>query len=375
MAAKKKTVQEAREVLAGDHARARTFAQEAGDKAALKLLTAAQKDLEKGIRQAEGLRGPGKDSFTAAQKRATLRQVTSVLQRLQRGMKDAVVEHGTKAAEEGAEGTARYLATADAAFRGVGTQPLALKTARMLAAARGGSEASILRRLAGDDEHPAQGGILQRYGMDVVGHFEQQLQKGLVARKSLEEMRQDITERSPFLQEAPAFWGRRIVRTELAGALNRGHWEGIRAAHAQLGDCVKILSAVFDDRTAADSYATHGQIRRPDEAFETWYGLMQHPPDRSNDRGIVVPHRLVWPIPPYLEWKTDEEVFQRWQLEQPKKSKVKREMPERPLMTTIPLSRFGASSSESSDSQEGNDPSEDRSDAPGSDDERVPDDS
>lgn len=347
----KSAIEQAKAVLDGNRLKAHRLVQEAGAKDTVKLLGAAQRDLEQRLKMAEGLRGPGKDSFSAMQVRATLAQVRAVQVNLNRGLRGVLLTHGPKAAELGAEGTATYLAKADQEFRGVGTQPLALKAARMLAAGREGSEASILRRLAGDDVSPARPGILSRYGTEVVGHFEKTLQKGLVARKSLAEMRDDITEDSPFLQGAPRSWADRIVRTELMGARNRGQWEATREADEQLGDLVKILSATFDDRTAADSYAVHGQIRRPEEPFETWQGPLQHPPARSNDREIVVPHRLVWPIPPYLAWKEDEEVYARWQSEQPKKSKVKREMPPRPLMTTVPLSDFGkepvAASSES----------------------------
>jgi hypothetical protein len=120
------------------------------------------------------------------------------------------------------------------------------------------------------------------------------------------------------------------------GMYNRAGWEANREANDQLGDMVKITSGVFDDRTASDSYASHGQIRLPDEAFETWFGLMQHPPDRPQDRAIVVPHRIAWPIPDYLRWKTNEEIARRWAME-----KRKGPMPPRPTMTTIPLERFG----------------------------------
>lgn len=344
MAASKKEVASAREVLDANRDAAQRLAQTSGTKRTLELLAASQRDLEKRLKEAEGLRGPGKDSFTATQLRATLAQVRAVQVQLNRGLKGLLLDQGPKAGAMGAEGTARYLAAADKAYRGVGTQPLALDLARMLGAGEDGSERSILARLgsfAGDETHPAREGILMRYGMEVVANFEKTLQRGFVAKKSLAEMRDDITEDSPFLQGAPAHWATRIVRTELAGAHNRGQWEAIRDADDQLGDMVKILSAVFDDLTASDSYACHGQIRRPEEAFEMWQGFFQHPPARPNDREAVTPHRIAWAIPPYLEWRDDDEIRARWEAEQPKKSKVKREMPERPLMTTVPLEQFG----------------------------------
>lgn len=120
------------------------------------------------------------------------------------------------------------------------------------------------------------------------------------------------------------------------GAYNRAGWEANREADDQLGDMVKILSATFDDRTGSDSFAVHGQIRRPDEAFESWFGLYQHPPNRPNDREIVVPHRISWPIPEYLKWRADDEIKARWTRE-----KRKGPPPERPKMTTIEIDQFG----------------------------------
>lgn len=80
----------------------------------------------------------------------------------------------------------------------------------------------------------------------------------------------------------------------------------------------------------SDSYAVHGQIRRPEQAFQAWTGLYQHPPNRPNDREIVVPHRLSWDWPPYLLWKTNEQVEARWRAEGRKAP-----VPPRPKMTTV----------------------------------------
>jgi hypothetical protein len=149
-------------------------------------------------------------------------------------------------------------------------------------------------------------------------------------------MEDEITEQSPFLQGAPAHWAARIVRTEAMGAYGRASWESIREADDELEDMVKIISATFDDRTASDSYATHGQCRRPDQAFQTWYGFMQHPPDRPNDRGVVVPHRVSWKIPPYLAPRERAETLRVWKEEGHKKS-----MPPIPLITTVDFGLFG----------------------------------
>ena len=647
-----KLVREAQDALTINRNAAYTLARSKGAKQTMAMLERADRDLLLRLRQAEGLSGPGKGSFTAAQLRATMAQVRQVTRDLAKGMKGAILSNAGEAAEASARHTIEYLTRADLAFKGVGVQPLALNEAALMDAAVSGAQASVLRRLASsgepeegadDEAHPAKEGILERYGVETVGVFEQTLQNGLITKKPWELVKAELTEASPFLQGKPAYWSERIVRTECLtgdtpvsgavvlavyrrwhdgnvvevvtergrkftatpnhpmltrrawveagglkegddlvcylgekhasvsgdediadapttigeifdslsavgvgerrrgayadfhgdgsdgdvdvaypngslkvgafaavykplaedvfapsdfasstfcercnrllsmqqqpclcggtwgqpsfaqpsndrapgrsktggerldtlpraipigdliggeviattgmphgfesigcgaasgasdplapkeslhavgadaelrggslgahageiefdrivsvriceyhghvfnlstphgyfaingaytgntmGAYNRAGWEAIRSADEDLNDMVKILAATFDDRTGSDSFAIHGQIRRPEQAFEWWDGLYQHPPNRPNDRETVVPHRISWPIPAFLKWKTSEEVRRRWDAEHGPKSKA--ELPDRPEMTTVPLSQFG----------------------------------
>lgn len=338
-----------RAVLDKNRADAIRLSQVRGQASTLKLLRDAQTDLEKRLAQT-ALSGAGKESFTYAQLHATLRQVKHVQQELNGSLKTSLSGQVVDLSKVAAEHSIRYLVDADVAHNGIGTTPLGLNEARMVDRAAQGSQASLLRRLAssgkpaskvgrtGDltEPHPARVGILQRYGMATVGHFENILQQGLITKKSVADMRDEITEKSPFLKGAPRFWAERIVRTELMGAYNRGAWETTREADEELGDCVKILVATFDARTAADSYAVHGQIRRPTEAFETWEGMVQHPPARPNDRETVVTHRVSWPLPPELTPKSGGEIHAAWKREGRKGSP-----PAQPLTSTVPRESFG----------------------------------
>lgn len=306
-----------------------------------KVLGRAQRELEERLSHALAA-GPGAGSFTAVRLRATLEQVRHVTRIVQRGVRDVLVGAADESAEQSARILSKYLRGVQRKFAGT-AQPLGLREAGLVDAATSGARASVLRRLASSGEpggveatHPAKPGILERYGLATVGHFEQILQKSFVARTPWADVRAELTAASPFLQRAPAHWAERIVRTETMGTYNRAGWESVREADEQLGDMVKILSATFDDRTAADSYAVHGQIRRPDEAFQSWFGFYQHPPNRPNDREVVVPHRISWPLPPYLAWKTDGQIAARWRHEG-RKGRV----PARPNMTTVPLEQFG----------------------------------
>ena len=318
-----------------NHQQARLLAEQGGRARTRRLLERAQRDLEQRLVQAESLSGPGADSFTATQLRVTLEQVRNVLRPLKSGMRSTLLDQGKAAADQQTDATLRYMRAAERQFRGV-SQPLQLREAGLLDRVHAGTESSVLNRIANDPDHPGRPGVLDRYGDAVIQRFEERLQLRFVAKQSWAQVRAALVTESPFLQGAPAHWAERVVRTETMAASNRANWETMREADVQLGDMLKILAATFDSRTASDSVAVHGQIRRPAEAFESWYGLYQHPPNRPNDREVVVPHRMSWPLPPELKWRSDGEVASRWQAEGRKGSP-----PRRPKMTTVPLAKIG----------------------------------
>lgn len=287
-----------------------------------------------------------------AQMQAALGQVRDVVKTLARQLGRTTVDVATDAADASATSMFDYLQGASSEFSP--GRPLPIREASMFSRAVSGAQSSVLRRLATTEQDqarldidpetgdmiPAQpmrpGGVLSRYGMATIGEFEAVLQRGMLTGKAWGDVRDELTSKSPFLEGAPKSWAERIVRTETMGAYNRAGWETIRAADDELGDMCKILSAVFDDRTGWDSYQVHGQIRLPDEAFAWAGGLYQAPPNRPNDREVVVPHRISWPIPDELAWRSDAEVAAAW-----KRDRRKGSPPGRALMTTIELSRFG----------------------------------
>jgi len=340
-----------REVVHLNRASAAKMVEKLGVARTTALLKNAAEDLSGKLSSTMG----GDRTFTRAQAESTLAQVKMILGDLTGGMERNILGVGQDLAEQAAGDTIDYMERADAEFRGTGAKPLNLDEALVFDRAVQGSRASILSRLlgkkpkdekkTGDAPKPTKeeegtkkqkGGILSRYTEASIGHFEEVLQHGILTGKSTMEMRDKLREKSPFLAGAPKSWAERIVRTELMGAYGRGSWEAGREADEQTDDIVKILSSIFDDRTGADSYAVHGQIRRPDEPFETWFGLVQHPPDRPNDRGVVVNYRIAWKLQPYLTAKSPAEIAARW-----KQEKRKGKHPPQPRVTTVPLSRFG----------------------------------
>jgi hypothetical protein len=281
-----------------------------GTKALLALLLNAQEDLEERLaqrfatqfaRQKTTAEEQQEDTFTNAQMEVTMEQLLHVTKHLVKHLKGHFRKRAMRAARKAGPATLEYLEAAEKKFTGI-TQQLAIDEAMMLDAAVAGQDATIMRRLMTTHPDGKGGGILQRYGFEVVNKFERELRVGVITRKPFAKVMDSLIEESPFLKSHPRTWAERIVRTETLGAYNRGAHQAMRKANDVLGDMVRILVATFDNRTGADSYNVHGEIRRMTEPFEYVNYLGEHemfmmPPNRPNDREVIVAHRLSWPIP------------------------------------------------------------------------------
>lgn len=320
-------------ILDVDRRQALTLARKKGVGETARMLRKAQRELNKRLRTVEGLQGAGKDSFTAAQMRTTLAQISAAIREIQGTMRSTVVDEGKQTAERATEHTLQYIQRADQRFTGIASR-LPIREAAVLDHAVNRTNSSVLQRLLGTKKRK---GILERYSENTIRQFEERLQMRFLAKKPWADVRNELIADSPFLQEQPAHWAERIVRTEVMAAHNRAQFEGMRAVNREIGGgMLKILAATFDNRTGADSYAQHGQIRRVSEAFQDWNHLYQSPPNRPNDRETMVPHNIDWPLPPQLTWKSDGEVQARWTM-----LGNKRALPPRPKMTTVPLDSIG----------------------------------
>ena len=279
--------------------------------------------------------------FTRAAQQQTLAQVNLMARMLKVGVEQAVREQSHTAAEKGADAMLRYIVDAEKRFTGVSTLGPRIEDAVQLDVAVAGADATVLRRVATDPKHrgkAAQAGVIDRYGIAVVSRFESTIQQSLLTNQTWGETREALIGDSEWLQQAPMYWAERILRTEVAGALNRSGHECMQQAEEELGPMLRILSAVFDNRTGADSLACHGQVRRMNEPFDTWYGACMTPPDRPNDRGCVVPHMREWALPGELMPVPWEQVVARWaeQTRSKKHPGGRPGMPPRPLMSTVP---------------------------------------
>ena len=287
-----------------------------GARALLELLARAQDDLNRRIAyrfSTVAEQAKDESTFTSDQLQVTMEQLLHVTKHLVKKLKKHVSLQALKAARKAAPATIAYLNAAEQRFTGI-NQVLALNEAKMFEAAVVGQDATVAHRLMAEHPDGKGGGILQRYGFEVVKKFERELRVGVITRKPFAEVREALVDESPFLQSHPRYWAERITRTEMMGGYNRGAHAAMKEANEELeGDMVRILVATFDERTGADSYNVHGEIRRMTEPFEyvNWEGEHEQfmaPPNRPQDREVVVAHRTTWPIPAAFKPKSTSEV-------------------------------------------------------------------
>lgn len=126
----------------------------------------------------------------------------------------------------------------------------------------------------------------ETYGLEAITKM-----RGVLARSALEgrtivETWEDLSKQL----DMPEWRAERIVRTEQSFAANRRQ---ILDAIDTYGDdaeeiFAKQLVATFDNRTGEDSVRVHEQVRRLIEPFNDGKRDYQHPPNRPNDREVVV---------------------------------------------------------------------------------------
>lgn len=310
---------------------AEKYAQLIGTRNMQGLLVDAHNDLAQRLEQM----GELSEGFTAAAYQTMMVSIGDVVDSLQQGMGTELIRSAEDAAQFGAEDTLDQLGDAEDSFRGLGLGGLPIDEAMVFDRAVNGAHSSVLHRLSGD---PTAGpGILQRYGDNTIGEFENILKMGLLTSQPTEDVIDDLQDASPFLQGAPRSWAERIGRTESMNAYNAGAWESIRGVEDQTGEeMLKILVAIDDERTSWDSLALHGSVRRTDEPFE-WFNYRgekeyyMYPPNRPQDRETVVAWNVAWgPISEEMRPFEDGIYISRWW-----ETYKKRSPPPRPRLTTL----------------------------------------
>lgn len=235
--------------------------------------------------------GKGDQSVGAQQLRAMLKQVDAVSAKLGKGLSELLKDKGKSAAELGAQqGLDEYKVLAETF---TGTEPV-VKVAEP-ATFKGlvkGVDRSLLRR------HQNQS---KAWTLGAINQMEQKLAMASMTGKSISEATDDIMGEDGF--EGERWRAERIVRTEMAyahGAAKQRAME--KTAQETKKPLHKKLIETFDDRTGDDSFVLHGQVVPIDEPFKwrtrrggVWVTIeYMHPPNRPNDRAVVIPWDPDW---------------------------------------------------------------------------------
>lgn len=298
----------------------------------LSVLEAADVHLAKRIASITPKRD-GSMKFSQAQAITYRTQVGLVIERVKFQLEPVATEAGQAAIDKSLRAGAHVMAKLEEEFKGLSVSPALLAGMQQSQVARG-TRASLVTRVATS---------LDRYGLEMGSQFSRILQVGLVSGMSNEEMvAQLIGHGGPrgrvslkAKEVAPGvvqrikegdipeglfvrhkYWAERIVRTEVAYAHSSARLEQLYVMRNDGLEVQKKIVAHFDNRTAADSVAVHGQIRQLAENFMDGAGrLYLHPPGRPNDRETLIPWFDDWKETPSTEPPTPEQIERVEQIE------------------------------------------------------------
>lgn len=257
----------------------------------LSLYKEARADLHDRLRRAAG--GPRSERATAVQLRAMIAQADGVLEVLGGRVERHLADVGKTAAQLGARHAVDEYKALERHFTGT-TPVLDLERSAAMRGLVSDAESSLLRRY-----HL----VSRTWSLGAISAMEQRLSVGVLAGKPVEEMIDDVMSAGGVL-DGERYKAERIVRTEAAFAHGRVKFEAMRATARELGDdrLQKRLISTFDDRTGDDSFLLHGQTVPIDEPFRWKHRVggswkvteYMHPPNRPNDREVVIPWDPSW---------------------------------------------------------------------------------
>jgi hypothetical protein len=225
-------------------------------------------------------------SFTAQHLRGVLAQVQGAIEALNARLSDGITEGAEKAALLGVSDLLAEIKLFDSAlgFSGAVT-PINLNAALL---AKDTSQFLVTKYQTN----------LAAYGTGLMN----QISNGLFAATIGEVSYGQVVSRIGRFFAAEEWKLHRIVRTELHNIYNVGKLDGMNELvdNDVIPDLYKTLMHPMDARTGKDSeYAASKHLIAPvDKPFRyTWQGkerVFMAPPDRPNDRAILVPYRKEW---------------------------------------------------------------------------------
>jgi hypothetical protein len=222
-------------------------------------------------------------SFTAQHLRGVLAQVQGAIEAITSQLQGNMIDSAFDSALSGVDDLLSEIKTFENKFTGAVT-PINLNSALL---AQDTSNLLVTKYKTN----------LDAYGNDLYT----QITNGLFSASIGETSHEEVVGRIAQFFTAEEWKLRRIVRTELHNIYNLGKMRGMgELADNQIPDLKKTLMHPMDSRTGDDSkYASQlGLVANIDEPFEyIWKGQTRSfmaPPDRPNDRSILVPYRAEW---------------------------------------------------------------------------------
>lgn len=278
-----------------------SFVEDLAEKHVERLTRLEQRDAEILIRRYKEIRRDLRDrldrlpeqSFSAQQLRGVMVQVDLAIQSMNQSLVDRLFELAEDAAERGVDDLLEEIRKFDRHFTGA-VVPINVDAAVIV------SDANNL--LVNKYESS-----LRAYGEDVRSTIAATLSQGVIEQVSSSVM---VRRLSQFF-EFEEFKLQRIARTELHGVYGLAKQRTLEDAAEIRPDIKKALWHPMDSRTAADSkqLAKADPIVPVDEPFRFTFRrkrkdgtvvtedrVFMTPPDRPNDRAIMIPYREAWDV-------------------------------------------------------------------------------
>lgn len=252
----------------------------------------ARRDLETRLRAV--VKGKAADSFTAHHLRLMLVQVNDVLASLQKNMAVQLIDDGQRASTLAQRHLFKSISDLEKRYTGL-TPVLRAEEAGVMKGLIPGVDRALLDRYKSS---------IRTYGSPVVKQIRDELATSILLSEPVHAAVDRIASTGGIFEQQ-RWRAERIVRTETAYAYGVTKQRGLlELKQRDFPDLQKKLVATFDSRTGEDSKELHGQTVPVDQPF-IWQvkdskGVVKKtvrymaPPNRPNDREVVIPWRPGW---------------------------------------------------------------------------------
>lgn len=226
-------------------------------------------------------------TFTEQQLNVTLVQVTTAIEAIKRKLKGEMTDSAEILSVRGVEDLIREIEKFSKKFEG-SVQPLNLNVAVIASE----SQTFLVNKYDAS---------LDAYGEDLRAQLTQNIMNAMIMRDTSQRTVSGLVADVGRFFVGEEWKLNRIVRTEMHNIYNYSKMNGMSAVQeTRLPDLKKSLMHPIDKRTGADSkkLARENPVVDIDEPFRfKWKGqerVFMFPPDRPNDRAILVPFRETW---------------------------------------------------------------------------------